>query len=511
MERVRRTPRPQNWSSPGRSAAKGIRLTAAVTKGVAALKEATVTLEGIPVRAEAALTLSGKYPFTASVRTTGTDVTDLRKLVPEAELPAPIKGVLETETTVKGTASPLTFTATGSIKANKLTLAKSSANHVEAKWELTQEKLAVSELKADVFGGTVSGSADVPLVADKSGRFEVTFKTLDAAAATELVPDFPVKIAGKVSGKIGGTIPPAKEGQARVGNLDVDITAPKLTVQGIPADSLVGKATIRNKAIEYELEGKTLGGSFEIKGRYPGQKKDTAPNAGGPQRGSFRLRGVDLSRIGSEAGFRSLAPLGGRLDVSFDFENDFSAGSGQIRLAGLQWGDAQLARELTGAARTEGGVAATDRVERARWRAATCAPALGFRSTIRVENFFSVSLDGADAKRLLAPVPEAAGAIEGPVTFVVHGRLGRETHGSGTLSFSRGTVSGVSVADLHLPFEFSTAPSGYGQLTVREASVSGGSGARPRRPDGKLGHGNPAARADPILGRSAAHRRSATG
>ena len=57
---------------------------------------------------------------------------------------------------------------------------------------------------------------------------------LDAAAATELVPDFPVKIAGKVSGKIGGEIPPAKAGESRVGNLNVDITAPKLAVQGIP-------------------------------------------------------------------------------------------------------------------------------------------------------------------------------------------------------------------------------------------------------------------------------------
>ena len=176
----------------------------------------------------------------------------------------------------------------------------------------------------------------------------MTFKTLDAAAATELVPDFPVKIAGKVSGKIAGTIPPVKAGQSRVGNLDVDITAPKLTVQGIPAERLAGKATIRNKALEYELEGKTLGGSFEIKGRYPGQKKDMVPNAGGPRLGSFRLRNADLSRIAPEVGFRSLAPLGGRLDVSFDFENDFSSGTGTIRLVGLQWGTTPLAQEITG-------------------------------------------------------------------------------------------------------------------------------------------------------------------
>jgi hypothetical protein len=47
---------------------------------------------------------------------------------------------------------------------------------------------------------------------------------------------------------------------------------------------------------------------------------------------------------------------------------------------------------------------------------------------------------------------------------------------SGTVALSRGTVSGVPVTDLHLPFEFAQLSGGYGELTVREASVSAGSG-----------------------------------
>jgi uncharacterized protein involved in outer membrane biogenesis len=457
----------------GRSA-KDIRLAVTVAKGVAALKEATVNLEGIPISASATLALSGKYPFTATVRTTGTDVTDLRKLVPEAEIPAPVKGVLETETIVKGTAVPLAYTASGTIKANKLTLASSPANHIEATWALTPEKFTVSSLKAEVFGGTVSGSADVPLVPEKGGTFDVTIKTLDAGVAAELVPDFPVKIAGKVSGKIGGTIPPKQAGQARVGDLDVEISAPKLTVQGIPADSLAGKATIRNGVLEYGLEGKTLGGSFEVKGRYPGQKKE-APKPGGPGRGSVRIQGVDLSRIGPEIGLRSLDPLRGRLDLDFEFENDLSAGTGRIRLTRLRWGDAELARELTGAlVLRDGALRLTDFVGSVAGGELRVRARVALRTPER--NFFTVSLDGADAKKLLAPVTDPAGLIDGPITFVVHGRLGREVQGSGTLSLARGTVSGVPVADLHVPFEFSTAPGGYGQFSVRDASVSAGTG-----------------------------------
>ncbi|QJW93550.1 AsmA-like C-terminal region-containing protein [Frigoriglobus tundricola] len=455
--------------------AKDIVLSVTVAKGEAVLKEAKVTLEGIPITAGATLGLSGQYPFRATVRTTGADVTDLRKLVPEVSLPAPVEGVLQTDTAVTGALAPLAYTAKGSIKATKLKLASSTANHIDAKWELTPEKFVVSELKAEIFSGTISGSADVPFGADKSGKFEVVFKTLDAAAATELVPDVPVKVTGKVSGSVSGTIPPAKDGQARVGNLNLDVTAPKLTVQGIPADRLTGKVTVRNSVIEYELEGKTLGGSFEVNGRYPGQKKDAQPAPAKAPRGSVRLTGVDLSRIAPEMGLRSLAPLAGKVDVSFDFENDFSAGAGTVRVAGLRWNQSQLAREVTGKLTLQDGILRLADVS-----GRVAGGELRARAQVRPgeigRNTFTVSLDGAEAKQLFAPISGAAGLIEGSVALAVHGRFGRATHGSGTFTLSRGKVSGAAVTELRLPFDFSTVPGGYGQLAVRDAAASAGTG-----------------------------------
>lgn len=459
----------------GRSA-KDIKLSAVVEKGTLTLKEAKVSLEGIPIVAEGTLGLSDKYPFTATVKTTGTSVTDLRKLVPEVKLPAPVEGVLETDTKLAGTISPLTYTATGSIQASKLTLAKSSANHIGLKWSLTPEKLLVSELKADAFGGSLSGSADVPLVAGKEGSFGVQFKDLDAAAATELVPDFPVKIAGKVSGKVGGTIPPAKEGQSRVGNLDVDISAPKLTVQGIPAERLAGKAALKGGAVEYELEGKTLGGSFEIKGRYPGLKQDEKAPVGKRDRGSFRLTGVDLAQLAGGLKFDALRPLRGRLDVTFDFDNDLSAGTGRITFTRLEWGGTLVSQELVGLLVMRDGVLQLSDVS-----GRVAGGNLRARGSVRLEqtqrNFFTVALTGADAKKLLAPFgADARDLIDGPVSVVVNARFGSEMRGSGTISLPRGSVSGVQVTDLRVPFTFASAAGGYGRVAIREASVNAGSG-----------------------------------
>ena len=201
------------------------------------LTKAAVTVEGIPIAASGSLTLRDKYPFETVVKTSGTNLADFRKLVPEANLPLPVEGRLDLETRASGTLSPFTFKVSGKITADKLTVAKAAANHIDVTWELTPQELKISELKARVFGGNIDGSLDYPLDAAKAGDFQVTFKDVDAGAAAAFVPNSPVKITGAISGKVSGAIAPAKSGTGRIGDLDIDLTAPKLTVQNIPASA----------------------------------------------------------------------------------------------------------------------------------------------------------------------------------------------------------------------------------------------------------------------------------
>jgi len=454
--------------------AKAVRFAASVAKGTLTLTDGKATLEGIPATAEGTIGLSGKYPFTATVRTSGTNVADLRKLVPEISVKAPIEGVLETETKANGTVAPFTLSANGIAKATKLTLGTTAANHIELKWALTDNMLTVSELKANVFGGSLSGSVEYPFDAAKRGKFEVAFKTLDAASATELVPDFPVRLTGKVSGKVSGAIEPAKPGQSRVGNLDLELSAPKLTVQGVPADSLVGKGTIRAGVFAFELEGKTLGGSFEVKGSYPGKKKEKEKAAPG-ERGSLKVTGIDLARLATALKYPSLAPLRGRVDATFEFESDLSAGSGRVSFTNVKWGDAQLSRELTGVLLLRDGLLELTDVS-GTLAGGTVRGRIQANLNDTSRNSFFLSVSSADAKRMFAPLPELSGRLEGPVSIVVRGKLGKEMRGTGTLALPHGTVSGVAVSDLRIPFDWATVGGGYGRFNVREATVQTGSG-----------------------------------
>lgn len=453
---------------------KDLQVEVEVNRGSVVLKKATVTIEGIPVSAGATIALNNQYAFSATMRTTGTEATDLRKLFPEVELPD-VKGILDTESRVTGTASPFTFDASGRITASKLTLAKSTANQIEIKWQVTPEKLLIPELKATVFQGTITGSADIPFARDKGGKFHLVFEKVNAEAATDFVPDFPVKLAGQVTGKITGTIVPAKADQPRVGNMDVNLSAPTLTVQGIPAERLVGKASIKNGVFEYRLEGEVLGGSFEVKGSYPGEKSKAPAQAEKNKGGSFQLKGLQLSRLAPGLGIESLAPLRGRVDANFEFNDNLTAGSGRVTVTNLSWNQSSFGRELTGVLILQDGMfrlsELTGRFAGGEVRAMA---QVQLKDTRR--NFFSVSLTGADAKRLLSSVPDMAEKIDGPVTFVARGRLGREMRGSGLISLPRGSVAGVPVADLRIPFDWNMAPGRYGRFAVREASVNTGTG-----------------------------------
>jgi hypothetical protein len=285
-----------------------------------------------------------------------------------------------------------------------------------------------------------------------------------------------VKVTGAVSGKVAGTIPAANENKGRVGNLSLDLTAPKLTVQNIPAERLTGKATVKDGAIDYALEGKTLGGSFEVKGSYPGaaQKKgNAAPGKG--ERGRLRVTDLDLSQLSRALKVDSLKPLRGRVDVTFDYDNDLMDGAGRVLIRGLRWGDATAGNELAGVLVLREGT-----LELRDLNGSIAHGQLSARGRVRLHdparNFVSVSLTHADAKKLLAPVPQLAGTLDGDISVQVRGSFGRTVRGSGTVTFSRGALGSTDLAAIRVPFTYSVSPGGFGRVAVREATTHGGAG-----------------------------------
>lgn len=448
-----------------------VKFAADVDKGTATIRDAAATIAGIPVTAQGTIGLADKFPFAAELHTQPTSVTDLRKLAPDLGLEA-VEGVLEVDAKVSGTLSPVSFRAGGTIRASKLTLASTPANRVEIRWEADEDRLRVPSFTADLFGGKVNGSGEYPFDPKMTGKFTVTFETLDTAAASALVPDFPVKLTGRVTGKVTALIAPAKANESRIGDLDLSLRSDRLTVQGIPADSLEGTATIKGGVLHFALKGKTLGGDFDVKGSYPGTAKGQQPQG---ERGSVRVRNIDLSRLAPELHMPALAPLRGRASLTFEFEPDLSAGSGRIEIIGLGWGSTLTSQELRGVLLLDDGVLAMRELSGPFARGLLEARGrIVLREPMR--NFFALHLSRVNARELLAPFPDLAASVDGELSAVIRGTYHREFRLDGTVSLHRGALGGIAVDDLRVPFRLTSGRGGFTELAIREASTRAGSG-----------------------------------
>jgi hypothetical protein len=81
-----------------------------------------------------------------------------------------------------------------------------------------------------------------------------------------------------------------------------------------------------------------------------------------------------------------------------------------------------------------------------------------------------------NARELLAPFPDVAAAIDGELSAVIRGSYTRQLQLDGSVTLTRGTLAGIAVDELRVPFRLTTGPGGYTELAVREASTRAGSG-----------------------------------
>jgi hypothetical protein len=251
-------------------------------------------------------------------------------------------------------------------------------------------------------------------------------------------------------------------------------------VQNIPAERLHGNVDYRKGEIEYRLTGETLGGSFEIDGRIPPDKLRRAPASPEPEKppapqpeGRLRLRGVRLASLVEALQMQAaLGPLSGVLDLQADYHHATGsltpAGRGTFVVSGLGWGLPEPAGEVRGAVvLAEGDLRLSD-------LAGTVAGGLlrgsvALNLAVRQRGWFNLTLEGAEASRLLAPWTDE---IEGSFSARLRGSLGVEWRGEAIIDMPRGRVYGVEVTSVRLPVGFALVPGqGRAQLDLRDASA----------------------------------------
>lgn len=95
--------------------------------------------------------------------------------------------------------------ADGKLTSTGITVFAQKAEKLSVQVVLMNGVAALTKAEADIYSGTVSGDAKLPLIGAQSGGFKIAFKGIDTAALVKAIPNSPVKLAGKVDGKLEGT------------------------------------------------------------------------------------------------------------------------------------------------------------------------------------------------------------------------------------------------------------------------------------------------------------------
>jgi translocation and assembly module TamB len=489
--------------------------TVRLQEGVVSVSALDGKLAGAAVSGTAELHLGDAFHYQAKLGLKQADLGTIRRLVAEVRPPFPMEGSTDVTADVQGTLEPLTWRASGTAAGRELKLDAIKIDDLKLNWDGNCDRIELTEIRAAMYHGDVTGSAAVPLGAANaaaSAPVRLQFKDLDVGGMTQdvlavMIPrstpapegaraNPPLRLEGQASGTVEGRLTPADlDGQPGFSG-QVDLRSQRLRVQGFLTERLQGTVGYRKGTVEYRLEGEALGGKFVLEGELPPRqpkpsgsssqarrntetvpaRQPAAQPAEAPGHGRFHLEKAQLPRLWQDLGVQAaLGPLHGSLDLDLAFTEPAgdqpATGSGQFRVTSLSWGTTDLGA-LGSDLRLRG-----DEVRVVDLRGRVGQGLLGGGLAVNLRQaergWFNIILEGIEASRLLAPWPALASRVEGPVNISVRGTPGREWTGDGSVTLLRGKVLGVEVSEWRLPVDFDYSPRrGYGRLDVRDTNAT---------------------------------------
>jgi hypothetical protein len=449
-----------------------------VAEGRAELTTFKADWSGSPLTGEGELRLKDAYPFKAELHTGRTDLAALNRLAPSFRPPIEIKGRAQLKGNVSGTLKPFRFETTGEAQAQQLVAEGVEVDNLSFRWSRTNEGLKLDAIKAVLYGGGVTGSAVVPLEPKAVGTAKLRVRDLNGQTLAKSLPAFPVRLEGKVSGTVAGELSAAKDGQPRAWSTDVELTAPRLRVQGIPTEKLKGTIDSYSGNTSYRLEGESLGGTFTLKGDLPAFMKEGREEQAEPPTGQGRLevRGAQLTHLWGAYNIPGgLAHLRGTFSINLPYRHEgpgyLPVGNGTFRIVNVSWDEDLLSDSLQGDVRlSPGALQLTNITGDAAGGLFLGQFMFGLRESSR--SWFNVELQQVEASRILVPLPAIAAHVRGPVDVNLRGRIGPEWDGGGGATLVRGQVYGLDVTEWRIPMQFSFSPTqGSGELTVRDSNA----------------------------------------
>jgi hypothetical protein len=480
------------WDATGRLDARDVRafdrsvdklsFQMRLERGTLTVTEARGRLQGAAVDGSGQVQVTDPYRYDARLDLPPSDLRAFQQVAPEMRS-IRLAGQVRADSHVSGTLSPPAVKADGNARVDGVALNDFKLGTVHTRYDLDTERVRLTDLHAQLYGGELVGTAALPLKPSVPGQVDLELKKLDTTNLTKDVPQTPIRLEGDAEGSVHVAIPPAPPGRDREVTADVQLRAERLRVQNIPAERLRANVTYRGGSADIKVQGQTLGGTFDFSTRYPPPPQGAVPPTVPPQQGAsgegqVRIRNIDLGRLAEAFRAPSLRPLGGRFNLAADFRYTGPgvepSGTGQVELNDLSWDDETIIGTLRGEARIRGGeMRVSDLTAQMAGGSLRAVVAFNYRDPRR--SFLNLTLDRADAKSLLGPFMDDP-PIDGPIDVRLRGLMGSEWYGTADLAMGRGKLFGITVSDARFPLNWGITREMHGHIRLSDASAQASMG-----------------------------------
>jgi translocation and assembly module TamB len=479
---------PEAWTASGEVTSRQLRSPDAqldqvavrftLKRGRLEVPELTARLQDRPLAARFGVDLKPPHAFRGHLDVTAWDLARVLDWRPGTAR-APASGTFSARAEVSGTLHPPRVSSEGQGRFDRLAIGPVTIGKVPFEWTTRDDAIVVTVADAHPLGGQLEAEAAVPVMLGKPITGSATFTAIDTAPLAAAVFRGALALVGKGSGKVDVTILPDGSSFEVTGRL----SAPDLSVQGIPAEKVEVSVRTRGGSVGYEVTAESLGGPVRLKGSIPlgdGPRGHVAD-------GELQAVGFLLDRLWKARGITgATARLLGRgafdANVRAVLEGP-GAGlytHGILELRDLRWG------ESLPLGRVRGIVAGTPTL----WRVDPVSgeilggPVSGFLRAslprgdgIGPEAGFELRVDRAPLRNALAFLPGLSRDLDGYGTLQLSGTIGRSSHATADLTVARARVAGVALSDLKVPAELTAAGgNGTGVLRLRQwsARLAGG-------------------------------------
>lgn len=455
----------------------------ALKQGHLDVPELAARLAGRPLAAQGAVDLKPPYAFRGKINVTGWNIASVVALIPTAPHPSPVSGSVSARAEAEGTASPLTVQTQGEGRVDRFQAGPVLLGDVPFRWATEGRAVGITIAEAHPFGGRLSGKASVPIGSGQPTEGSATFTGIDTAAITATLPGEGLKLTGKADGGVSFLIPSG----ARAVEAKVRLSAPDLTVQGVPAEHVQASLRAHQGTLKYELTAESLGGKLKFLGDFPLSRASprTEPHAAVAQ-GEARVVGFTLKEIWrtlSVTGLAAQVTGEGALDANIrDVLDGPSKGiwaRGILELRDLNWnGRHHPGGHLRGIVTRSPTAWRIDPLNGELLGGSASGSVWGTTPPRGAGQLgFNLQVERATLSRMVDVLPVLARNLDGYGSLKATGSFTQSLRTDLSLQVEQGRLAGLPLNGLRLPAEIAYSPArATGALNVRHwsARLAGG-------------------------------------